>query len=351
MAVDTSGNVYVTGESYGAGNFDYATIKYDSAGNEQWVTRYDGPWHNTDYAYALAVDTSGNIYVTGSSTGIGSSEDYGTIKYDSAGNEQWVARYNGPMNGYDVANSLALDASGNVYVTGFSSGTGSSFDYATIKYDSAGIEQWLTRYSGVANGYDLATALALDVSGNVYVTGYSAGTGSGFDYATVKYAPSTIRRRLVLPDAFTIQRGILIAGELSDLYTSDNERLEIQARPVVARTKPGLNGTAVMVEGNATVSSVSKLTFRAEALTTGFPLSRVTYKIELYNFVTRSWEVFVRQPSNMETVEDVEITTDPDRFIQPGTLRMRSRLSWFAVDVMMPNWGSKIDQAVWFVEQ
>ncbi|MBE0433897.1 SBBP repeat-containing protein, partial [candidate division WOR-3 bacterium] len=99
----------------------------------------------------------------------------------------WVGRYNGPGNDYDEATSLAVDEQGNVYVTGSSIGSGTSLDYATIKYDSAGVEQWVQRYNGPANGDDWATSLAVDGQGNVYVTGPSIGSGTSLDYATIKY--------------------------------------------------------------------------------------------------------------------------------------------------------------------
>jgi uncharacterized delta-60 repeat protein len=189
LAVDSSGNVYVTGYSPGSGtDKDYATIKYDSSGNELWVKRYNGPGDGLDEARSLAVDSFGNVYVTGVSTGSGTYGDYATIKYETNGNELWVARYDGPeFGGGDGAYSLAVDSSGNVYVTGISQGSGSQGDYDTIKYDSSGNQIWVMRYNGPGNDLDKAFALAVDSSGNVYVTGYSPGSGTDNDYATIKY--------------------------------------------------------------------------------------------------------------------------------------------------------------------
>jgi uncharacterized delta-60 repeat protein len=193
IAVDTSGNVYVTGGSFGSGTgFDYATIKYDASGNQLWVERYNGPGNDEDEAVGIAVDTSGNVYVTGYSAGSGTGLlDYATIKYDASGNQLWVERYNGPGNGTDNANAMAIDASGNVYVTGFSDGgLHTGFDYTTVKYDTSGQEQWVARYNGPASDDDEAYAIAVDASGNVYVTGLSVGSGTQEDYATIKYDAS-----------------------------------------------------------------------------------------------------------------------------------------------------------------
>src|SRR5437773_1323406 len=142
---------------------------------QAWVARYNGPGNLDDGAHAIAGDSSGNVYVTGGSHGSGTDLDYATIKYDSAGQEQFVARYNGPGNGWDRAAAIALDSSANVYATGQSLGSGTGFDYATVKYDSAGQEQWVARYNGPGNGEDDAVAIASDSSGNVYVTGQSLG--------------------------------------------------------------------------------------------------------------------------------------------------------------------------------
>ncbi|HKZ21834.1 MAG TPA: SBBP repeat-containing protein, partial [candidate division Zixibacteria bacterium] len=189
LAIDNSGNVYVTGTSRGVGtNRDYATIKYSSIGDTLWVRRYDGPaGGNDDASFAVALDDSGNVYVTGYSRGVGTNRDYTTFKYNSIGDTVWVRRYNGPGNGVDEAIALKVDSIRNVYVTGYSTGSGTGLDYATIKRNSMGDTVWVRRYNGPGNGDDSAQATLVDNSGNVYVTGSSVGSGTGYDYTTIKY--------------------------------------------------------------------------------------------------------------------------------------------------------------------
>jgi len=195
IAVDSDGNVYVTGSSDGVGTlYDYATIKYSSSGVEQWVLRYNGPGNGCDEATAIRVDHAGNVYVTGYSEGSGTGSDYATIKYDSSGATQWVARYNGPGNMADNAGGITLDDSGNVYITGFSVGPGTESDYATIKYSNSGVEQWVTRYNSPDSSFDASTAIVLDHAGNIYVAGTSQGLATDDDFVTVKYNSSGVEQ-------------------------------------------------------------------------------------------------------------------------------------------------------------
>ena len=184
IAVDSSGNVYVTGGSFSSG-YEIVTIKYNTEGQQQWVARHSGP--GNDYATAIAVDSSGNVYVTGYGENENFDDDYVTVKYNATGQQQWIARYNGEGNLDDNALAIVVDAPGNVYVTGFDTNTGFQTEYATIKYNATGQQEWAARYHGPGNSFDFASALAVDSSGNVYVTGQSLGSSTSDDYATIKY--------------------------------------------------------------------------------------------------------------------------------------------------------------------
>jgi hypothetical protein len=191
ICLDATGNVYVTGYSTGTGNTgtDFTTIKYSSMGTQLWVARYTGTVFNGgDEAYAIAVDNDGNVYVTGKRRGASPNYyDYVTIKYDVAGNQMWLTAYNGPGNNDDTPNDLVIDADANVYVTGYSYGIGTSSDFTTIKYSTDGVQRWVQRVNGPGNSSDQGKALTLDDSANVYVVGNLYGTVNLGDFLTVKY--------------------------------------------------------------------------------------------------------------------------------------------------------------------
>ena len=189
---DPSGNVYVTGYTGGgldgnasAGDNDSFVAKYDSGGIKQW-TRQIGT-SNNDQAYDITSDPSGNIYVTGYTGGgldgnaSAGNDDIFIVKYDSGGIKQWTQQLGTAED--DIAIGITYDPSGNVYVTGHTSGgldgnaSAGYNDIFIVKYDSGGIKQW-TQQLGTAD-FDRAFAITSDSSGNVYVTGYTQGSLDG----------------------------------------------------------------------------------------------------------------------------------------------------------------------------
>jgi len=193
IAVDANGNVYVTGSGYNSSPYsDFTTVKYNSSGIQQWAVSYDGPANSYDDAMSIVVDPQGNVIVTGTSYGGAATEyDIATVKYGPSGNQLWVRRYNGPAYS-DFAKAVTVDASSNIYVIGYSSGVGTGFDYVTLKYDPTGKQSWIQRYNGPANGHDYPYDIKIGISGDVYVTGSSAGINNENDFATVKYNSSGV---------------------------------------------------------------------------------------------------------------------------------------------------------------
>ena len=165
----------MTGSSANTFNVDdYATIKYDAMGMEQWVARYDGSGGG-DEAFGLAVDHAGNVYVTGESGAV----DYVTVKYDAVGTQLWTTSYTGREDSRDEPVAIGVDGAGNVYVTGRSFATRSTADIVTVKYDAVGIEQWQQSYDSPGNSNEGAIDLGVDADGNVYVLGWSQDPDTG----------------------------------------------------------------------------------------------------------------------------------------------------------------------------
>jgi len=196
VAIDNIGNVYITGKSQlQVDSFDYLTIKYDSAGNQKWIARYDGGTNNWNIATALAIDNAGDIYVTGYSGVFAGhlKSDITTIKYDSSsGSLLWVKSYDGPYSGTDwdadTPIGIGVGLSG-VFVTGWIEGA-TGFDWVTLKYDTDnGDQQWVKIYNAAESISPVA--MVIDPNDNIYVTGDIARPKSGFysnyDMLTVKY--------------------------------------------------------------------------------------------------------------------------------------------------------------------
>jgi len=197
VAFDREGNVISVGYMDQTREYlEFAAAKYSPTGVLLWLRTEHGFPGRYDQAFKVKVDSPGNVYVTGWSEGETTGYDYLTVKYDAAGDRLWSRRYDGPAHAEDCPTDLAVDGQGNVIVTGRSHGGPTGFDYATVKYAPTGEELWTRRYSGAADSSDdEAEALAVDSAGAVYVTGearelvslYLVGT-------TIKYAPDGSRQ-------------------------------------------------------------------------------------------------------------------------------------------------------------
>ena len=233
VAADGSGNVYVTGYSYGwngsgtcsapgvppcplhaqSGSFNIFVLKLDSSGAYVWHTFYGSHDANENHAAGIAIDGSGNIYVAGDSAASWDGSDECTtpgnppcplhafsgvnklnifvLKLNSSGAYLWHTFYGSSGSDFDYATGIAVDVSGNVYATGYSWApwngpvssntplhdyTGSD-DIFVLKLNSSGAYQWHTFYGG--DGMDEPHGIAIDGSGNLYVAGTSYSSWHG----------------------------------------------------------------------------------------------------------------------------------------------------------------------------
>ena len=184
----SGGRVFVTGASLQAGQYDYATIGYNTVtGTQVWLSRYNGTGNGDDIPAAMAISPTGSkVFVTGYSVGGPGLVDYATIAYGTAtGTQVWVMRHDGRPHSVAVSPS-----GGTVFVTGEVYGSGNTVrNYGTIAYRTAtGKRLWTARYDGPAQQDDSAAAVAVSpTGGTVFVTGYSQGIGTATDYATIAY--------------------------------------------------------------------------------------------------------------------------------------------------------------------
>lgn len=193
LVLDRLGRVIVTGYSGDSiGNIDYCTICYDGAtGDTVWVRYYNRtPENDEDITYAVCVDDSNNVYVTGTSYDDATDYDIVTIRYTPAGIRSWLRRKNNyPWTGDDYGVKVKFDpVTGTIVIGGIVYDDNQDYNYFTMKYSRRGDSLWARSYNRYpANNEDLLYGLTLDQSGNVFVTGTSLDDNTDYDIATVCY--------------------------------------------------------------------------------------------------------------------------------------------------------------------
>ena len=219
VAVDSSGNAYVTGSTNSpdfptvnaiypnlSSFYDAFVTKFDASGAQVLYSTYLGG-NNSDYSYGIAVDSTGNAYVTGETASsdfpvlnafypnLSGTGDAFVTKLDSNGTQVLYSTYLGG-NGYDRGMDIALDSSGSAYVTGKTESSnfptvnakypnlmGQSNAFLT-KFDTSGTQVLFSTYLG-GNRYDGGDGIAVDSAGNAYVTGFT--DSSDFPAVNTKY--------------------------------------------------------------------------------------------------------------------------------------------------------------------
>ncbi len=237
VATDTNGNVYIAGYTTGGldGNtmigstHDFFVTKYDSSGVKQF-TRQLGAAGKKTVGIGLAIDPSGHIYIAGYTTGgldgnvLTGAIDFFLTKYNSDGVKQFT-RQLGTTGQETRGYGVATDGSGNVFVVGYTEGSldgntlAGTDDFFVTKYDSSGVKQF-TRQLGVAGALTYGTAVATDITGNVFVVGYTTGGLDGstltgtYDFFVTKYNSSGVKQ-------FTRQLGAAGAATFGNEVTID----------------------------------------------------------------------------------------------------------------------------------
>mgnify|MGYP001437111091 FL=1 len=234
VAIDSSDNIYITGTSQGTNLFgknatsgttdDIFVAKLNPSGVVQWV--YTAGGTGRDRGRKIALDSSGNIYVTGyywSTVDFGGGNvtsngnwDAFLLKLDSSGTFQWVKSY-GSNSGNDLGRDVAIDSNDNIYMLGTYRGTvdfgagdvvATDADIFLIKFNSSGVFQWV--YTAGGTGFDDSRALALDSNDNPYITGSYSNTVN-FGGGNITAANTN--------DLFILK--LNSSGTYQDIYTSN----------------------------------------------------------------------------------------------------------------------------------
>jgi uncharacterized delta-60 repeat protein len=291
--IDNSGNIYLAGFTMTLNHHDMLVIKLNASGDTLWTRTHNGFNNSEDEANDVAVDALGNVYVTGYANNDSSNEDFVTLKYNSSGNLLWIATFNDPFGDDDEANSIALDGSGNVYVTGTTTKNTdkTNEDYRTIKYNSSGVQQWATAFAGPGGGTDRAVKVVVDASGNPIVTGRSD-NGEDDDWVTIKYNTNTGAALWTnfldytkndRPETMTIDASgnVYITGRAKDInYDVATRKIDANGNTLWTKFYAGAGddrGRAIAVDASGNVYIAGEIDLNASSVVDLFDIFTIKY--------------------------------------------------------------------------
>ncbi|MFC1481556.1 T9SS type A sorting domain-containing protein [Candidatus Neomarinimicrobiota bacterium] len=192
LAVDEGNNIYITGGTVNTrGDGEFTTVKYDSDGNELWRVNYNPSTYSSDKAQVIALDDAGNIFVAGGISVSSYASIFSAVKYNNLGEQIWAATSTAQLNDSNqkmYAMAIATDLNGTIVITGGSENAEyhqSEATWATAKFDSSGQELWFAEHGDDPNLKTIVQSMAVDGSGYVYITG----AGECNSILTICYTP------------------------------------------------------------------------------------------------------------------------------------------------------------------
>ena len=181
ITVDKKGNAIVSGIN----TDNVVTLKYDSSGHQKWVQFF--PSDRIDDLPQIVSDDSGNVYVTCTGSSAAAGTNIVTVKYSPDGIQRWIRSFDGGLNLNDYAYAICIDESGAVYVTGSTWSNVTAAGIVTIKYSSSGNQLWEQRFPGTGSISYYPVSIGIDSSSNIYVFSRALTISSG-DYVIIKYS-------------------------------------------------------------------------------------------------------------------------------------------------------------------
>ena len=178
--------IYAAGYCGGDNNdIDFAVICVDTAGNEEWIYKYNGVSADDDEARSIVFGLDGNLYAAGYSSGNTTGTDLTIISLTTAGDENWVYTYNGSGNGNEEAKSLVYSLDNDLYAAGYTQNAVSDSDLIVVRVDTGGNEQWVYTYDGPGSYRDEAFSITFGGDHNIYTAGYSFDNGTREDFTVI----------------------------------------------------------------------------------------------------------------------------------------------------------------------
>lgn len=236
VAADLVGNVYVAGHTSGsfvsanAGGDDAFLMKFAGSGEVLWRKQFGTP--QRDIGFSVTVDRYGNPYVAGQTDGNFSGyrtgqQDAFVAKYFASGTASWTRAYADSPSVTEYGRDVAVDTAGNVYITGYTrgrvqDGESTNEDAFLVKYNPAGTLLW--KRPIVKGGRDVSYSVATDAAGNVYIGGYEAqgypnGSIGGSDAMLAKYdgTGTLLWAATLRADNYAVTRAVAVSGD-GDIY-------------------------------------------------------------------------------------------------------------------------------------